>query len=169
MSKWNEKTDELRSYHADILSDYGNAYFVMKTAIRFKNQQCVIFFKSELSKGDVFLEIVDSSLNPGIDRTLYRYAFNEFWESEYEIVEGYADKFYVPVEELHVIPKREVFVEKPKSTKISLPGANANYELKLESFLDRNASVLTVRDLIAIIHRRPVSNNQELNEFIKQI
>jgi hypothetical protein len=169
MTKWNEKTEELRKYHSDILSEHKEPYFVIKTTVRFKNQQCVVFFKSELSKGDAFLELVDSSLNPGVDRTLYRYVYNNFWESEYELVEGYSDKYYVPVEELHVIPKKEAFVETEQRKKIFLPGATNNYEIKLESILDKNAAVLTVRDLIAIIHRRPVSNHNDLNEFLKQV
>lgn len=175
MSIWNTKTEELRKYHEEVLSKYTNPYFVIKTAVRYKNQQCVVFFKSELSKGDVFLELVDTSLHPEINRTLYRYPYNEFWESEYETVENAQDKYYVPVEELHTVPTKEALSATVEKKKISF-GLNPNRSTTAKTevsyqlgILDQPASSLTIRDLIAIIHRRPVSKNQELNDFLKNV
>jgi hypothetical protein len=176
MSHWNLKTESLKKYHEEVLQKYNNVYFVIKTSVRYKNQQCVVFFKSELSKGDVFLELVDTSLNPDINRTLYRHPYNEFWASEYETVENTTDKYYVPVEELHTVPTKEVIsqvVEVKKKISFDL-NPNRSTTAKTEvsyqpEILDQPASFLTVRDLVAIIHRRPVSKNQELNDFLKNV
>lgn len=161
MSKWLEETNKLKLEHTDTLQSIVDAYFVIKTPVRYKEQQCIVMYKSELSKGDVYIELVDSSLKPGIERTLYRYAFNNFWKDEYETVAGETDKYYIPIEELHIIPKRIA----KAGIGIKVPTLNKTGE----SFLDKSMKELTIRDYIAIIHRRPVSKNKELNDFLATV
>lgn len=177
MSKWTETTERLKEEHLDFLSTIPDAYFTIKTPVRFKDQSCVVLYKTELSKGDVYLELVDTTLNPSFDRTLYRYVFNKFWDSEYESVQGEPDKYYIPLEELHTIPKKtdvapkgKIRVYVPKTTIPVIPSVPAGAKVDdVKSFLDAPMSSLTIRDYVAIIHRRPISKNKDLNDLLKQI
>jgi hypothetical protein len=182
MSKWQETINELRKEHEEYLSGVLDAYFCIKAPFLHKNERCITLYKSELQKGDVYLELVSPSLQATQDRQLYLWRFNPHWNEEYEKVEGDPDKSIIPIQELRYIHKTNPV----RKNKISFPGVKSNpiVEVKPKAepktepvmvsgpeipYTDFNVAAMTIRDFVAIFHRRPVSKSQELNDLIKSL
>ena len=91
-------------------------------------------------------------------RTLYKWVFNPHWRTEYDIIdatESIQERFMIPVSELRVVQT----ITQPQK-EIKLP------DLDLGP-MDEPFNMLTIRDLAAIMLKKPVSNKQWLNEIIK--
>lgn len=160
-----EKLKKLREYHQPTLNELGipDAEFIPKMAYRpyGKTEKHIAFFASEISKGeDIYVEFTSKDLVPeDPERRLYKWRFNPHFEEEYEKTEpnpttGHC-RYLVPVEELTIVKvnKKE---EGQVAIKFELP--NSDNDLPLDQ--------MTIRDLAAILLKKPVSTKEWLNEII---
>jgi len=137
-----------------------------------KSEKHVAFFASEINKGqDVYLEFCDINDSPeDPERKLYRWRFNPHFETEYEKTEPNAVtghcRYLIPIEELSVI--RINTPEQPKMLSTKSTPEQPQLSLGLtEPSIDAPVSEMTIRDLAAILLKKPVSDRTWLNEIIK--
>jgi hypothetical protein len=130
-----------------------------------KDEKHITFFASELERAEyydvpknVYTEFISSEYIPeDAKRTLYKWIFNPHWRTEYDVIEAtesIQERYMIPVSELRIVQQ-----------------AAAQKEIKLPSLdlgpTDEPFNMLTIRDLAAIMLKKPVSNKQWLNEIIK--
>jgi len=93
---------------------------------------------------------------------LYKWRYNPHYEEEYEKTEPAANghfRYLVPISEL---VKIEFDVQENTET-----GMFPNFEEIMDPDLDSPISQLTIRDVAAILLKKPVSHKNWLNEIIK--
>lgn len=162
-----ERLRKLREFHQPTLDKHGvpDAIFIPKMAYRpyGKTDIHISFFASEINKGeDVYVEFASKDLVPeDTERRLYRWNFNPHFQEEYDKTEpnpqtGHV-RYLVPVDEL-VLIKRNPDPEPEKEVEEfdNLPDPN----------LDLPVNQMTIRDLAAILLKKPVSRRPWLNEII---
>ena len=130
-----------------------------------KDEKHITFFASELERAEyydvpknVYTEFISSEYIPeDAKRTLYKWVFNPHWRTEYDVIEAtesIQERYMIPVAELRIVQQ-----------------AAAQKEIKLPLLdlgpTDEPFNMLTIRDLAAIMLKKPVSNKQWLNEIIK--
>jgi hypothetical protein len=161
-----EKLRKLREFHQPTLTSLGviDATFLPKMAyIPYgKTEKHIAFFHSEISKGvDIFVEFCSKDNDPEFeDRGLYRWRFNPHFEEEYEktepnITTGHC-RYLVPVAEL---VKVKVYNSGDGKQDISFDIADPDQDLPMDQ--------MTIRDLAAILLKKPVSMKPWLNNIIK--
>jgi hypothetical protein len=168
-----EKLKKLREYHQNTLDAIGasDAFFIPKMAYRpyGKTDLHIAFFASEINKGeDVYVEFTSKELVPeDPERRLYKWRFNPHFEEEYEKTEPHPTtghfRYLVPVEELVVIKaveKGEAKIDPVNQSEIAFDLIDANTDLPIDQ--------MTIRDLAAILLKKPVSYKAWLNEIIKK-
>jgi len=161
-----EKIAALREKHQPAFNAYGlpNALFYPKMAYKpkGKDELYVSFWVSELRKGDdIYTEFVDREYNSeDPDRNLWLWRYNPHWETEYEQTEpntiGHV-RYLVPVSELIKVRVQDIADTIIDPLDIS----------KLDAS-DPLISEMTMRDFVAIMTGKPVSNKAWLNEIIKK-
>jgi hypothetical protein len=134
-----------------------------------KDDKCITFFTSELEQSekfdtpkDIYVEFADIMYNSeDPDRGLYKWKFNPHWRTEYDIVTSKAgyERYAIPIDELH-------FVTDDKKKASSKP-LQLEFDVDEESSDDALISDMTIRDLAAILLKKPVSKKQWLNKLIK--
>ena len=168
-----ERLKKLREHQQPLLDAIGapDAYYIPKMAYRpiGKSEIYVSFFPSELSRGvDVYTEFASRDYIPeDLERRLYRWDYNPHYDEEYEKTEPTDSgqfRYLVPVSELILIKYPEK-VETPKSTKIQ---TTMNFDL-MDPNTDAPFDQLTIRDLAAILLKKPVSNKDWLNKLIQDM
>ncbi len=117
------------------------------------------FFESELDHGqDVYTEKVSSSMeSEDPDRVLYKIPYNPHFKDEYETSEPLSNgsvRYFIPVDEMIVVDV---------NTSI-----NENEFNFMDPDQDRAMDQLSIRDLAAILWKRPVSQKPWLNNLIKK-
>jgi len=161
-----EKTEELIKYHQwkfDLIGEE-NPLFIPKCAYPPKgmSELHIGFFQSEIKKGkDIYTEFTSIDLDPeDPTRTLYKWRFNPHYEEEYERTEPAANghfRYLVPVSELI---KVEIEPEEPA-------GVFPDFDEIMDPDMDAPLNQITVRDLAAIMLKKPVSQKKWLNDLIK--
>lgn len=143
--------------------------FIPKMAYKpaMKDENHITFFASEIERAEyydvpknVYTEFVSSEYVPeDPKRTLYKWVFNPHWRTEYDVIEAtesIQERYMIPVSELRIVQQ---------------PVAQTQKEIKLPTLdlgpTDEPFNMLTIRDLAAIMLKKPVSNKQWLNEIIK--
>ena len=164
------RTAELRKAHQEYFDKAGinGAKFVPKLAYKppGKEELFVGFFSNELRGGeDVYTEFTGRNLEiEDPDRNLYKWRFNPHWEEEYEKTEPGPTgsfRYLVPVAELIKIQKNQKVEEKKPAIQ-----TNMNFDL-MDPDTDAPFDQLTIRDLAAILLKKPVSNKDWLNKLIQ--
>jgi len=165
-----EKTEELIKHHDwkfKIIQEE-NPLFIPKCAYfpKGKTEMCLGFFQSELRKGkDIYTEFTSIDLEPeDPSRTLYKWRYNPHFEEEYDKTEPSANsttsvRYLIPVSELIKI---EIQQEE------SAPSAFPDFDEIIDPDSDAPLSQITVRDLAAIMLKKPVSNKKWLNDLISK-
>jgi hypothetical protein len=125
------------------------------------SEQHIGFFLSELKKGkDIYTEFTSIDLDPeDPTRTLYKWRFNPHYEEEYEKTEPAANghfRYLVPVSEL-------IKIEMEQAVEVS---EFPDFDEIMDPDLDAPLSQITMRDLAAIMLKKPVSNKKWLNDII---
>jgi hypothetical protein len=156
-------------------------YFVAKLAYKptGKNEMLVSMFISELERKDgVYIEFIDFDNHPVHDKpVLYKYRHNPYYKTEYVYDPPREKKnfetYLVPVSELEIVGgKLPMDISEPKvevKPKISIPAEmRQENESPLSEKEDVHYSELTVRDIAAMILKKPVSNKKWLNQLIAQ-
>ena len=170
-----DKLKKLREFHQKTLDALGvsDALFIPKMAYRpyGKTELHIAFFASEINKGeDVYVEFASKELVPeDPERRLYKWRFNPHFEEEYEKTDPHPVtghfRYLVPTEELIRVKEIEVEGE-------ALPPIVSNTGLIDFDLVDANSDLpldqLTIRDIAAILLKKPVSQKPWLNEIIKQ-
>jgi hypothetical protein len=109
----------------------------------------------------VYIEFTSKELVPeDPERKLYKWRFNPHFEEEYEKTEpnpqtGHV-RYLIPVEELTVVKSQKTEEVVQPEMDLELPDPN----------LDQPFDQMTIRDLAAILLKKPVSHKQWLNEII---
>lgn len=168
-----DRLKKLREYHQKTLDAIGvsDALFIPKMAYRpyGKTEQHIAFFASEINKGeDVYVEFTSKELVPeDPERRLYKWRFNPHFEEEYDKTEPHPVtghiRYLVPTEELTYVKAPENEASAP----VVEPIEPIEFEL-VDANTDLPLDQLTIRDLAAIMLKRPVSQKPWLNEIIKQ-
>lgn len=169
-----ERLKALREYQQPLLEAIGvpDAYYTPKMAYRpiGKNEIHVSFFYNELAKGtDIYTEFASRDYVPeDSQRRLYKWRFNPHFEEEYDKTESTENsegkkidvRYLVPVSELVLIkyPEVETKEEAKKLKEINFDLMDPNTDAPLDQ--------LTIRDLAAILLKKPVSNKEWLNKLI---
>ena len=161
-----EKTEELIKHHEwkfKIIEEE-NPLFIPKCAYNpiGKSEIHIGFFLSELKKGkDIYTEFTSIDLDPeDPKRTLYKWRYNPHFEEEYDVTEPSANghiRYLVPVSELSAIE-----LETPVETTDLFP----NFEEIMDPDADAPLNSITLRDLAALLLKKPVSHKKWLNEII---
>ena len=167
------KIKELRNHHKPVFDVVGgNPLYCPKMFYTpsGKGEQYVSFFTSELQRGqDIYTEMVDREYNSeDPKRTLYRWDYNMYWESDYEKTTSNPVRYLVPVSELkkvNTFTPRVVTPEVVKEEKMPTLFDETGYNDLEDCSLDD----ITVRDLVAIIAWQPCSNKKFLNELIRSL
>jgi hypothetical protein len=164
-----EKIAALREKHQPIFNAYAvsNALFYPKMVYKpkGKDELYVSFWASELRKGDnIYTEFVDREYNSeDIERNLWLWRYNPHWEEEYEQTEpntiGHV-RYLVPVSEL-------IKVNLPDE-KVPFKQTTGELDISQIDTSDPSVSEMTMRDFVAIMTGKPVSNKAWLNEIIKK-
>ena len=142
--------------------------FIPKMAYKpaMKDENHITFFASEIERAEyydvpknIYTEFISSEYIPeDPKRTLYKWIFNPHWRTEYDVIEAtesIQERYMIPVSELRV-----VIVAVAKQPEIKLPALDLGPT-------DEPFNMLTIRDLAAIMLKKPVSNKNWLNEIIK--
>lgn len=147
--------------------------------------------------GHVYVESIDWRTHDRIPKEnykLYKWTFNPYWNDSSEGYEqivlnsqsGTYYKYAIPFEEFTVVGEGkehwESFskqaelplfdmspvsgVEKPKFEPVNTN--TGTHVVHVEDGINTNVSLLTARDLYALMHRKPVSSIPGINEFINK-
>lgn len=158
---------EIRSYHEKTFELLGisDPFFVTSMAYKpvGKTEKYISFFPSQLSRStDIYTEFTSRDARPeSPDRNLYKWRFNPHWSEEYEAVEieGSNDyRYLVPVSELILIQ-----VPSSNSPVVAFDTFADIMDPEVDSPLDQ----MTIRDLAAILLKKPVSKKKWLNDLLK--
>jgi hypothetical protein len=165
-----EKTEELIKFHdwKFKLLDEDNPLFIPKCAYcpKGKSELFIGFFASELKKNrDIYTEFTSIDLDPeDPDRNLYKWRYNPHFEDEYEKTDPGANghfRYLVPVSEL-------IKIEFEK-TDLNATGPGTlfpDFDEIMDPDADNMLSQITIRDLAAILLKKPVSHKKWLNDLI---
>lgn len=159
------RLQELKDYHAPLLEKLGIDDPFIATAMahkpKGKDTKHISLFPSQMKRGvDIYLEFTDKDNVPeDPTRKLYKWKYNPFWHEEYDSVEieGSTDSRYlIPVAELIVI-------ENPVAKGIQ---SFKSFDEIMDPDTDAPFDQMTIRDLVAILHRKPVSRKKWLNDLL---
>lgn len=125
----------------------------------------IALFPSEIGKEmDIYTEFTSIALEPeDLERTLYKWNYNPFYKEEYEttVPNDKGDvRYLIPVSELIKI-QVGIAEDEELNPKIEL------FDNFMDPDTDAPLSSMTVRDIAAILLKKPVSNKKWLNELIK--
>lgn len=174
-----ERLAAIRKFHIDRLKQIGvsSPLVSAKALVRpFEDRAPYIsLFESEVKREpEMYIEITDFDNNPVDEsRKLYRLRFNAFYKEEYETV-PYNEtevRYLVPFSDLEEVT---FSTEKLKTESKGVRTTTLDDVLGLlddelpDPDDDLPVSQLTIRDLVAILHRVPVSKKKWLNDIIKK-
>ena len=160
------RLQELKEFHTPLFEKLGieDPFFVSAMAHkpRGKDSLYISLFPSQMKKLiDIYIEFTSKDVIPeDVNRTLYKWTYNPFWSEEYESVEieGSTDSRYlIPVAELTVIAE-------PKATTVQ---TFESFDDIMDPDQDAPFDQMTIRDFLAILHKKPVSRKKWLNDLLK--
>lgn len=125
----------------------------------------VAFFTSEVVKGqDIYTEDSESENTPrDPERRLYKWRFNPRYKEEYQKLETNGSvRYFVPVSELILVKVNspDVKVEEANGKQLSLE------ILKTDDSEDMLLKEASIRDLAAILWKKPISNKAWVNQLV---
>lgn len=180
-----EKRDNVhetsREFWEPAFSTLGLArpYFTVKVMYKPKDSPELIcrLFPSELTKGDVYLEMVDFDYNHLFQpRRLYKLRHNPDFSKVFKGQETTAGLSYtVPLSALELIQEGSVMVT-PKGTLVETPAVTSSAPQPAELFAfeeeiadsDAHYNTMTIRDYYCITQNVPKSHKSWLNQLIKE-
>lgn len=146
-----------------------------------KDERHIAFFGNELEKcesydvpQDIYTEFVSSEyLSEDATRSLYKWKFNPHWRTEYDIIPAtdfIQERYMVPVSELRLVYDNSERLKVGKHVAESTPKISTQM-LTIPNEIPDDAPFndLTIRDLVAIFTRKPVSNKNWLNKLINEL
>jgi len=183
LKEWKkQKLAAIRAHHADLIKDLGISPYDFNMKKAFYDQygrEVVGIFASEFNKEKGFyFELISSDLDPiDPERKVYRVPSSTTFEEEYEL--NPKNSYSVPLEELKVINPTSVAINKFSAVKAMEKPKEQQPQriIPQESIVapapkptlnhDAPFSDMTIKDLVAILLRKPVSDKPWLNELVK--
>jgi hypothetical protein len=186
IASYREKKIECFKLHEKAMNelyDSGLESFAIKIPFSVNSTEMVAFFESEF-KGDYYIELVSKTYDTLKDRQLYKWNYNQYWQSEYERIEGSNDmppRYLVPVHELvkvsSTIPEVDNFDESfdefqfsKEDNAIATPLAIRTSKPFVKNVSSDDEDMLfsqaTLRDVYAVLHNKPVSKKDWINKMI---
>lgn len=158
---------DLKDYHQPLFTELGitDPFYVTSMAYKpiGKTEKYISLFPSQMKRGvDIYTEFTSKDLKPDdANRTLYKWRFNPHWHEEYESVEieGSTDYRYL-------IPVAELIPMVSPSRNVDVIGFDSFAEI-MDPDQDCPLDQMTVRDLAAILLKKPVSKKKWLNDLVK--
>ena len=129
-------------------------------------------YKTELAAGDILIEVVNADFVPiETKRCIHVLKQNPDFLTEY-VATGSYDSYVVPLSKLTLLITSRVPATEPKPESIAnLSTLSESTPLPFSKMFgdnpDCNFADLTARDLFAILHKKPVSNKDWINEMVK--
>lgn len=172
--------ESIRDFHQSLLDNLGVQRVQLKPKTPFydsRARKVIGVYESEFrhaANGGMYFEFADPQNNPtDPSRTVYRCPNNPAYSEEYEPSPSQPDSWLVPIEELRIV----------NPTSVAISGVSALVDLvspqkertvkpitkpinKKEELPDAPFSEMSVRDLYAVLHNKPVSNKEWLNNLI---
>lgn len=172
-----EKIKELRREQESLMykdSKVKNSIYIPKMAFTQRGMETsMLFFESELLiEQDIYTECVSRDYKPeDKERTLYKYIHNPFFREEYqEKITSNGNKAYlIPLSELLNISK--TYKKKDNSGEIKSMFKLADKKSKETTpptSLEESFNDMTIKDYCAIHWKKPVSDKEWLNNFIRE-
>lgn len=164
-----QKIEDLRMIHKDKFEKLGlpNALFIPRICYipMGETEQVVSFFEQDFAKGkDIYTHFVSKGYDSEDPQNrLWKWTFNPYYATEYKKSDPHPDtgnfRFIVPVDELELIDDK-YFKEDDKLDAFDIDDAipNPNEDPLIEQ--------MTIRDLAAILLKKPVSRKKWLNEIV---
>jgi len=174
-----ERADQMKEFHKETFASLGltDPFFLPKLCYRetktpnAPQENIVSFFASEMAKGvDIYIEYADFENKlqyPNATRSLFKWRYNSNYAQEYVHTQEEKPRYFVPVAEL--IRVKEYLPEEEKKT---TPTANCltpdEQKFRLDGKEDLPLKEATLRDLAAIMWRRPISDKKWINDLINE-
>lgn len=167
-----EKLRLLREFHKTTFDALGvhEPLFIPKLAYKPPGwaEKAIAFFASEIGRGmDIYVEFTESDYSPmDPDRRLYKWRYNPNYKEEYEIQETNTSiRYFIPVSELLLIKSNsaDILVEEHAKGSIELKA-----DVSLISDEDVKLTDATIRDLAAVLLKKPISRKNWLNDLINK-
>ena len=161
-----QRVKELRDYHLPVFEAMGVPHAFYSPKMFYtpsgKSELHVSFFISEMQKGQsIFTEMVDRDyVSEDVSRTLYKWEFNQFWESQYEKTPMEPIRVLIPVSELNIVKPKSVIKQVSQTIEEELMDGCTEDDCDITS--------MTIRDFAAIMLKAPVSHKEWLNKLITQ-
>lgn len=155
-----KRIEDLKKYHAGTFKKIGyDVYYKPHMCYRPKGKdtQYISVFTSELKAGtDIYTEFASRYyVSEDSTRTLYKWTYNPSWMEDYakeSNPDGSAERYLIPVSELKVIP------HVAEDAEITLELNNPDIDMPIDQ--------ITIRDLAAVLLKKPVSMKSWLNDII---
>lgn len=174
-----EKIDELREkiqWKLDVIGQ-SNALYIPKCVYipKGKLAKYVTFWENELRQNkDIYITKASRDfVSEDPNFTLYKWVFNPYYneEYEYEIFSSTGDRrFFIPFNELHEVKIEPVVEEKKGLSKEAIAAMIEPTPIDTTTYkIESKVKDLSVKDFIAIMHLKPISDDKILNDFIKAI
>ena len=165
-----EKIEELKSLHKEKFDALGlkNPVFIPRICYTpvGESEQVVSFFEQDFAKGkDIYTHFVSKAYeSEDPQNRLWKWTYNPYYATEYKKSDPHPDtgnvRYIVPVEELELIDAS--YIQKNTGTveifNIDEEIPNPNEDPLIEQ--------MTIRDLAAILLKKPVSRKKWLNEIV---
>lgn len=183
MSLREKRLELLKTHEAAIVKthDAEVEQFFIKVPFNYNKTAVIAMFPQEI-KRDFYVEFVNKEGTPSKERQLYKWNYNSHLE-EYELLKDdkTADRYLIPTSELKKVSS---FVEEDSlidvddedlefsfgAEEIPIKGTvqtNLFTSTKAEETEDILFSQATIRDVYAILHNKPVSKKEWINNLIK--
>jgi hypothetical protein len=164
----------LKQFSEQLRAFWGNTipsgeYFSAKVALQRAGETAIRVFGTEISKGDMYLELTDFDQNflETTHRTLFRIPYHSDWETRYtRISDTKGPDIQIPYNAMQAIER--VSLEDPRTTPATATadlyqGDDAEMDMR-----DMNYSGMTMRDFYCVTQNVPLSNKGWLNNLIRQ-
>lgn len=165
-----EKIEDLEKLHKEKFEKLGltKPLFIPRICYRpiGEADQVVSFFEQDFAKGkDIYTHFVSKSYeSEDPQNRLWKWTYNPYYATEYKKSDPHPDtgnvRFIVPVEELELIDDSYFSKLAPESVAFDIDSEipNPNEDPLIEQ--------MTIRDLAAILLKKPVSRKKWLNEIV---
>ena len=166
-----EKIDELRALHEPVFQKLGveNPLFIPRICYIpiGETEQVVSFFEQDFAKGrDIYTHFVSKGYESEDPKNrLWKWKYNPYFATEYKRSDPHPEtgnyRYIVPVDELELID--DTYLKAISH----LSGSDFDIDDEIPNpNEDPSIELMTIRDLAAIMLKKPVSRKKWLNEII---
>lgn len=168
-----EKIEDLKKLHSEKFEKLGlqNPLFIPRICYvpMGESEQVVSFFEQDFKKGqDIYTHFVSKGYDSEDPKNrLWKWTYNPYYATEYKKSEPHPEtgniRYIVPVDELELIDDDYIV----KATGVTVQDMVFDIDQEIPNpNEDPLISDMTIRDLAAILLKKPVSRKKWLNEII---